>query len=68
MNPISNVPTWLEENVPAELIKSNPDAAIIVGTANRKENKTIVFRFIPSASPPMIVGADLETPGMMEMI
>ena len=54
-------------NVPAFFIKSNPAAAHIVGTANKKENSTIVFLFRPRNKPPIIVAAARETPGMIAM-
>ena len=54
-----------KENWPALLIKSTPVAANIVGTANKKENSTIVRRLSPSHKPPKIVAAERETPGIM---
>jgi len=55
--------TWPGENSLYDMRRSKPEAAIIVGTVRRKENRTIVCRFMPKAKPPIIVGADLETPG-----
>jgi hypothetical protein len=47
-------------------MRSNPEAAIIVGTARRNEKRTIVCRFIPNAKQPIIVGTDLDTPGITD--
>jgi len=37
----------------------------MVGTANKKENSTIIFLFKPNNKPPTIVAADRETPGII---
>ena len=47
------------------LSKSKDEAANIVGIANKKENSTIAEREIPKDNPPIIVAADLETPGII---
>ena len=46
---------------------SRTDAAIIVGTASKKENSTAAFLLVPRNSAPIIVAADLETPGITEI-
>ena len=44
--------------------KSNNEAANIMGMAKKNENSVAVFRSSPDIKPPMIVDADLETPGI----
>ena len=63
INPTPNSPNSEDEIFCELLSRSSPEAATIVGTAKRKENSTIVFRFNPSAKPPIIVAAERETPG-----
>jgi hypothetical protein len=49
-------------------VKSNTIAAHIVGTASRKENSTIVLRLRPRASPPTMVAAERDTPGIIAIV
>ena len=49
------------------LIISSPDAANMVGIANKKENSTAVFLFVPRNKAGIIVAADLDTPGITEI-
>ena len=44
--------------------KSNNEAANIIGIAKKNENSVAVFRSSPDIRPPMIVDADLDTPGI----
>ena len=53
--------------VSALFIKSKVAAAPIVGTAKRKENSVASFRFSPTKSPPTILAAALDTPGIMDI-
>src|SRR3989338_1935454 len=46
-------------------MRSNPLAASMVGTASRNENSTIVVRLRPKESPPTMVAAERETPGII---
>lgn len=48
------------------LITSSTVAANIVGIANKNENSTAVFLFVPRNKAGIIVAADRETPGIME--
>src|SRR5437867_1346730 len=63
-NPSAKKANWSAEKEFAFFNKSNAVAAAIVGTAKRKENSTIAFRFNPKKSPPQRVAAERETPGM----
>ena len=64
-NPTASKLKSFAENCPAFLSRSKPVAAAMVGTASKKENSTIVFLFNPSHSPPKIVAAERDTPGIM---
>ena len=55
------------EKESADFTRSNPVAAAIVGMASRKENSTVVWRFILTIIPPIIVAAALEIPGIIEI-
>src|ERR1051326_7110545 len=43
------------------------NAAVSVGMARKNENSVATARSRPSASPPMIVAPDRDTPGMIAM-
>ncbi len=43
-----------------------PEAAVIVGIANKNEKLIAVSRFIPRSIPPKIVLPERETPGINE--
>ena len=64
-NPIPKADHSGEEKCGLLLNRSKAVAANIVGTASKNENSTIVFRWIPKISPPIIVAAARETPGTM---
>jgi len=68
IKPIDN--NWISqgEKCVDDLIMSNPVAATMVGTARRNENSTASFLDNPVTNPPMIVAADLETPGIIETV
>ncbi len=68
INPVIKKLIWLNENSPALLNKSKKVAAVIVGTASKNENSTIVFLFNPRIKPPIMVATALETPGIMATI
>ena len=67
MKPITKNVNWSWVNGCALLYKSSSVAASIVGTANKNENSTITPLRKSNIKPPMIVTADLETPGMIAM-
>ena len=60
--------TEYSEDVKEKLLltMSRADAANIVGMANKKENSTAAFLFVPRRRAGMIVAADLETPGITD--
>ena len=49
------------------LIRSKLVAATMVGMARRKENSTADWRLRPDICPPMMLAADLDTPGIMDI-
>ena len=61
--PTKSAPVSWQEKLNPVFIKSYPVAAIIVGTASRKENSTIARRESFKDRPPIIVAAARETPG-----
>ena len=65
--PIPMTVNWSLFKAFAFLYKSSSVAASIVGTASKKENSTITFLRRPNINPPIIVAADLETPGITAM-
>ena len=65
VKPMDKKRDCVQVNVAIFLIKSNPVAANIVGTASKNENSMMVFRLSPNSNPPKIVAADLETPGII---
>ena len=55
------------ENVKLESIRSSVLAANMVGTASRNEKITAVSLFIPINLPPIILAAERDTPGIIEI-
>ena len=64
IKPIEKMGTWCILSTEKLVAKSNNDAANIIGIAKKNENSVAVFRSSPDIKPPMIVEADLETPGI----
>ena len=67
--PIANsLPSTADQTDISDFAKSSTVAPSIVGIANKNENSTASFRFIPTAMPPKIVAKALDIPGIIDSI
>ena len=64
MKPIKKIGTCCILSIEKFVVRSNIEAANIIGIAKKNENSVAVFRSSPDINPPIIVDADLETPGI----
>ena len=64
IKPMKNIGIWCILSIEKLDAKSNNEAANIIGIAKKNENSVAVFRSSPDIKPPMIVDADLDTPGI----
>lgn len=67
MKPVESSDISDGEKLKFVLNRSSPVAAIMVGIAKRKENSTADWRLRPASCPAIMLAADLDTPGIIDI-